>query len=241
MTEPKLSLFQIESELLGLVQQRADALDRHAALSPDDLSGHHDITEEITTIDGLIRDYVKREVRKVDGIALAIKEFTARAAVHAAEAAELAAKAKREEETVERIKQTALMVMQEFGDKKLEGRLYTLVRQGNGGMRALTIAQPDLVPEPYKTVTLRLPLSLLPGIMALMAAEVQRNIREVSRDVDSQQVRYTIEQCEISETNIRKFGEANGWTPEQIATELNKIERVPGCRLEPRGEHLRIK
>ena len=55
-----------------------------------------------------------------------------------------------------RIKAMVLEVMQEFNEKKLPGRLFTITRQGNGGQQALTIAQPDLVPLVHKAITVEL-------------------------------------------------------------------------------------
>lgn len=235
LSEPRLSLFQIETELLGLIEARADAQERRSQPGMQEDSG---ITEELATIDGLIRDYMKREVAKVDGIALTVKEFAARAKVHKEAAEELLAKARHEEETVERIKAMVLNVMQEVGEKKFQGRLYTLARHGNGGVRALTVAQPDLVPLERKCCTIELRADVV-GAFSEQFAGTYR-IVEIAHP-DNQSIRLILEEAERAESEIKKWAEAEKWTPEQIATAMNMIERVPGCRLEERGEHLRIK
>jgi hypothetical protein len=155
-TTPRLSLFQIESELLQLIDARADVLERMETMSPDELTATPEIGAELATVEGLIRDYLKAEVRKVDGCAFAIKEYEARASARSQEAERMKASADRDAETAKRIKAMVLEVMQEFGEKKLSGRLFTISRQGNGGVQALTIAQPDLVPLEMKRCTIEL-------------------------------------------------------------------------------------
>jgi hypothetical protein len=150
---PRLSLFQIEAELLQLIDVRDDVLERMSAMSPDQLTASPEIGAELTTVECLIRDYLKAEVRKVDGCAFAIKEFEARAAARSQEAERMKASADRDAETAKRIKAMVLEVMQEFDEKKLPGRLFTITRQVNGGVQPLTISQPDLVPLSCKRVT----------------------------------------------------------------------------------------
>jgi hypothetical protein len=207
-TTPRLSLFQIEAELLGLLDQREDAEQRHSEAK--DMRLILEIEQELKVIEGLIRDYVKAEVRKVDGCAFAIKEFEARAAARSQEAERMKASADCDAETAKRIKAMVLEVMQEFGEKKLPGRLFTISRQGNGGQQALTIVQPDLVPLEFKRVTVEL------------RADVCRQFAEQFAG------QYRI--VEIVHPDSKGIREA-----------LERGEHVMGCRLEDRGEHIRIK
>lgn len=207
---PRLSLFQIEAELLGLIDQREDALERMAAMSPDELTASPEIGQELSVVEGLIRDYLKREVKKVDGIAYAIKEFQARALAKTAAAKDLEMSAKRDAETVDRIKAMVLEVMQEFGEKKLPGRLFTITRQGNGGVQALNIAQPDLVPERYIGVNVTLRLD---------------------------EWKILVEQCRPTVLGLPLLEPY----PRMIREALERGEGVMGCKLEERGEHIRIK
>jgi hypothetical protein len=214
MSETRLSLFQIESELLGLIDQREDALERLAMSHHPDSSGVENmssvIEEELAVIDGLIRDYLKREVKKVDGIAFAVKEYEARAVAQAEEAKQMIAKAEKNSETVKRIKQMVLEVMQEFGEKKLPGRLFTISRQGNGGVQPLTIAQPDLVPLEMKRVTVELKATVVEDFAEQFAGQY-RVTRQAEPDA------------------------------KDIRVALERGEGVMGARLEERGEHIRIK
>ncbi len=206
MSETRLSLFQIESELLGLIDQREEALERLlAAMTP---AKHGEAVQEVSVLDGLIRDYLKREVKKVDGCAFAIKEYEARSAAKYTESAKLADAALRDEETAKRIKQMVLEVMQEFGEKKLPGRLFTISRQGNGGVKTLTIAQPDLVPLTFQIFTVEI------------GAEV---FNDFAAQFDG---------------HFRVVGDVH---PDMIREALERDEGVMGAKLEPRGEHIRIK
>lgn len=207
---PRLSLFAIEAELLGLIDQREDALERMAAMSPDELTASPEIGQEIAVVEGLIRDYLKREVRKVDSIAFAVKEYEARSEARKVEAERMKASADRDAETAKRIKAMVLDVMQEFGEKKLPGRLFTITRQGNGGMRALTIAQPDLVPLELKRVTV--------DLRADLAADFAKQFSGGYR---------ILEDVHPSASDIRVM--------------LEHGEGVMGCKLEERGEHLKIR
>lgn len=63
---PSLSLYSIESELTQLLDYRDSALQEGA------------LPETLAAIDGQIEQYFAREVKKVDGIAHAIRVYAAR-------------------------------------------------------------------------------------------------------------------------------------------------------------------
>lgn len=221
LQKTKLSLFQIESELRGLVELRCDAQDRLAELEaihaarPDPAIGEaiHTVRDELTVADGLIRAYIGKEVQKVDSIAHVLLDLEGRRFLHSQEADRLKMLAAGEEATAKRIKEMVLLVMDEFGVAKLEGALHDLKAQGNGGVPALTIAQPDLVPEGYKTVSFQIPLSYVKRLLDAVPHEVTRQLQQTGTGFDN--------------TGIRAA--------------LVADKGVPGCRLEPRGRHLRIK
>lgn len=223
MERTRLSLFGIKSDLRGLVEQRCDALDRLTELRTASLtSGEHEVTlapeideteAELATLDGLIRQYIGKELEKIDSTAHVILDLTARQQIHKAEADRLYMIAANEEATVKRIKELVLLVMDEFGEKKLRGAMHDLSSVGNGGVQALTIAQPDIIPDSFRTVTFRVPALLLKTILDTLPAIASMQMKEVERGFDSQLIRASLEHN-------------NG---------------VPGCRLEPRGKHLRVR
>lgn len=225
-TTPRLSLFQIEAELLGLIDAREDVLERIQAV-PEGSDGFTEklngLAQEVATIDGLMHDYIKAEIKKVDGIAFHIKEFTARSEAKAKAAADLQRAADRDAETAKRIKSMVLEVMQEFGEKKLPGRLFTITRQGNGGVQALTIAQPDLIPFTHKRVIVK----CSQPIWRLIRAYLERfwgDNADMTYDELFQRIEVEAEP-----------------DPAVIRRDLESQQGVPGCRLEERGEHIRIK
>lgn len=231
-TTPRLSLFQIESELLGLIDQREDALERARA--------GEDVLDELAVIDGLILDYVKAEIKKVDGIAIHIKEYTARSEAKAKAASELQTSANRDAETAKRIKAMVLQVMQEFDEKKLPGKLFTITRQANGGVAPLVIAQPDLVPDRFQIVSVRMSLDEWKRVRGLL--EKKKVVCEAGRpEPNNGAVRAALESADKQETALHLEAAGNGWTEEQLSAALSKVERVPGARIEDRGEHVRIK
>jgi Siphovirus Gp157 len=243
-TTPRLSLFQIEAELLGLLDQREDAEQRHsdAKEMPVILA----IEEELKAIEGLIRDYVKAEVRKVDSCAFAIKEYEARAAARSQEAERMKASSDRDAETAKRIKAVVLEVMQEFNEKKFSGRLFTISRQGNGGVQALTIAQPDLVPDHLRTVTVRIRGNDFKAI----PRDTARSMEIVSDEPNNGAIRAILERAEVERKAIMEEAEilAKGASEaalysqkDYIGKKLARLSGVPGTRLEPRGEHVKIK
>ncbi len=212
----KLSLFQIEADIRALVEQRCDAQDRlteleamHAA-KPDEATGEaiHAVKDELTTVDGLIRAYLGKEVKKVDSIAHVLLDLEARRQIHVNESARLKMLADGEEATAKRIKEMVLLVMDEFDTKILEGTIHDLKAQGSGGLQALTIAQPDMVPLELKRVTVTIALSAWEKVKHMVGLPVRCLIEE-----DTQAIRAA----------------------------LDRGEGVPGCRLEPRGKHLRIR
>lgn len=249
----KLSLFQIESEIRGLVEQRCDAQERldeleHAhSAAPNEAIGEaiHAVRDEITVADGLIRAYIGKEVQKVDNIAHVLMDLEGRRFLHAQEASRLKMLADGEEATIKRIKEMVLLVMDEFMVPKLEGALHDLKAQGNGGVQALTIAQPDMVPDHLRTVTLRMRADDFKA-----HSDVLRCVEVLANEPNGAAIRQILERAEPE----RKLVMEESAVLEKDASEaallscrfyikrkLDKLPGVPGCRLEPRGRHIRVR
>lgn len=234
---PRMSLFQISSDLRGLIEQRTDAEERREQSAIDGLFPLESIEQEIATIDGLIRQYIRAEIRKVDGIAAAIKEFDARAEIHLKESDRLRKLAEQEQETSDRIRETAIAVMTELGETKMRGEMSALRVQNNGGVQPLNIAQPDMVPEKYQVVTFELRSDMFEYFCTQFegAYKIKQHLHP-----DNGAVRKVLEAAQRSEAAIEILAETEKWTPEEKQQAMSKVERVPGCRLDPRGVHLRI-
>jgi hypothetical protein len=168
--------------------------------------------QELTVLDGLIRDYIGKELDKIDATAHVILELKARALIHREEADRLYMIAKNEAQTEARIKELVLAVMEQFGEKKLRGNARTLSAVGNGGVQALTIGQPDLVPLALRRVKVELSGTDDARVVGLL---MERGIP------------FLLGESEAHAGLIRQRLEAG--------------EGVAGCRLEPLGTHLRVK
>lgn len=103
-----------------------------------------------------IREYISKEIRKVDGVAYYLKEFEARAAAAKEEAKRLKARADAWERRHERLEEMVKSVMLMSGKARLDGDANTLRLQRCPP--SVEIAQPELVPSEYQRVTLKMPL-----------------------------------------------------------------------------------
>lgn len=136
-----LTLYQIESDLAQLIEER-------------DCAEYESDSEALAVIDGLIKDYIGREARKIDSGAALIKSDLATAKLLKEEAARLTDRAKAFENRAARIKAAWCEAMGAQGIKELKSEHNTILRKGNGGVRPLEIRQPELVPTELQTVTL---------------------------------------------------------------------------------------
>jgi Siphovirus Gp157 len=132
-----LSLFQIESDLAQLCEER------------DRADGDGD-GEAVAVLDGLIKDYLSREATKIDSGAALIRSDTAAAKMLREEAERLLGRAKAFEARAERIKRAWCEAMAAQGIKELKSPHATIRRQGNGGLRPLEIEE---APQQYTDIT----------------------------------------------------------------------------------------
>ncbi len=129
MSAATLSLYDIESQLLQLLEFRESA----------------ETPEEKAAADKEIEKYIQLEIRKVDGIAKFIRNEEAAAEVISKEVSRLRARVDRHITRVQWMKNLALEAMHLINEKKLEGDTNTLRRQDNP--EALVITSPDLIPS----------------------------------------------------------------------------------------------
>lgn len=146
-----LSLFDIEKglhELLGAWQE---------AETP----------EALEAAEAAIKAYAEAEVRKVDGIRRYIRACEAQAEAAKEEASLQSRRAIAWEARAEHLKHFCFEAMQAFDFRKLEGRTGAMRIKGNGGKQAVTITNPDLVPDEFRdaTITWSLPRWEAAGIV----------------------------------------------------------------------------
>ena len=204
-----LSLYVIEDALAQLLAAREDLLAEQPGLRDAD-----ERDQELAAVELALEDYVRQEVSKVDGIHSYLKYARITADVARQDAKEASTRAKRLEDSVDRVKRIAAAVMEQQGKKRLEGtggRM--LLLKGNGGVAPLTI-QDDIVPDAYCSFDVRL--------TGQVWATIRQYLPVRSRDL---------------------FDKCSNRAPSQtlIRVALEAGEEVPGAHLEPRGVHLEVK
>jgi hypothetical protein len=118
MSTPNLSLYGIKTELLELLRYREE-IAGSADMTPAE------IKESLEVVDDRIREYVGREVAKVDGIAAYLRECEARAEVLKMEAQRIMNQSRSWTERGARIETVTLGVMLKLGATELDGATST--------------------------------------------------------------------------------------------------------------------
>lgn len=192
---PNLTLYGIETELMQLIAYR-DAVLEDPELTPEEQK------ESLVAIDESILEYVKAEVKKVDGIAYYLREFETRAAAVEAEMARLKHQRDMWHSRGENLKQLCIQVMQTTGNRRLEGRLSTLSLRKCPA--SVEVAQPELVPADFQRVRVTMSKSMWDAIVETLGSEL------------------AMETCKASEAEPMKS---------EIKAVLQAGAGVPGCTL----------
>jgi len=199
-----VSLWNIETALLELVAFREEA----------------QTDEERQAADDQIQQYVAREVTKVDNIRAFVKhcELVANAAKE--EAAVQTERQRIWEARRARVMEMARVTMEMAGLKRLEGRTGSLLRKANGGVQPVDVSNPEMLPEEYADVTVKMPLDVWTELCEAMdAMPIWESVGPA---------------CPASACHV-----APNLT--RIRETLLRGEGVPGASLRPRGEHLECK
>lgn len=225
---PPMVLHQISAELAALQQAREEAEDEGAL--PDTLK----------TFDVEIQRYVDAQLTKGDGIAHVI---------HAEEDAELAADREIERVTKirnrhrarkERIKTMALYTMQTYNVKSIN----RLSRRLAGGKQTLE-ADLGILPDQYQNVSVKMPLTLWRALVPVVAeADLCRIYeRNPQREADNERIRAALAQsvlCPECKGDFATQLAMTGWICPRCENKGTIPQSVPGARLLPRSEHLRV-
>jgi hypothetical protein len=163
MSAPNLSLYNIKVELLELLREReniAGAVD----MTPEE------IKQSLEVVDDRIREYVTREVEKVDGIAAYLRECEAHAAALRIEASRIIGHAKAWEARGERLESVTLGVMLKLEATQLDGATSTFKVHKNPP--SLDVQNPAALPAEYRRIKVTLTAALWERALgALMATE----------------------------------------------------------------------
>jgi hypothetical protein len=239
------SLFVIEHGLSDLFDARQE-LEEQVCFTPEEQADKRAAQD---AVDLAIVEYVTAEIRKVDNIARFLIELKARRAAVLAEIQRLEGITRACENTFSRISEIVLQIMRDTDTKKLEGKLSSLRRQANGGVLAVEVVQPDLVPEEFQRVTVQMPLSMWEGLAELVSTEGLTKVKRTSQKPDLTAIRKELEKrvpcpaCKGKGRVVDPDPEANHEIAiicETCGGEGTVSNGVPGCRLAERGEHLRV-
>ena len=137
-----LALYEIAQELLSLKQLRDDA-------------EYEGDAEAVAVIDGQIQEWVRGCLAtKADGVRGYLKHLAVHVVEWQEEANRFTGLAKKAREDSDRLKSYVLDAMRLIDVKQIAGSKgdVLLRRRGNGGVKPLVIAQPELVPRSHKRV-----------------------------------------------------------------------------------------
>jgi hypothetical protein len=233
-----LSLYNIEDSLQQLMELRTQAIEEGDA-------------EAEKVIDQQIAEYLTKEVAKVTSYVALIRSREAVVSEAAIEIARMQMILEAAKRDVERLKKTALDVMNRFGVRELKATPGGGLRiQANGGLQPLEIegalSPGAALPQEFFSVTVKMPFPVWAAIIRTMTEAGAYPMLGTAR-----------EQIEPNTTAIRealkqrvtcpecKGSRFVGFYPDGEPCPLCKQEgtiaaTVPGAKLLDRGEHVRV-
>lgn len=220
------SLYQLEAAIVELFALRDEA-------------EHEADSQSVAVIDQEIQKWVAAELRKVDGVVSFIRETDVRAHILETEAKRLTRRAQVWRAKGQRVADAALRAMQDHGiTKPLHGNSSTLRIQKNGGQEPLELSEGHLLPTEYRLIT----VTLRETEWSKIAEQISYAV-DVKMSADNAGIRAALKQrVTCPECN----GHGSYWDT-GAAIRCVRCEgsgtipnSVPGARLVPRGEHLRI-
>lgn len=237
------SLWVIEDALRGLMEARESLLQdletiQNGNLLQDDRT-EEDIREQIGAVDTALTEYIQALPSKIDSIHGWLAFSKSMLAAAKFEAARFAMAAKRIETNMDRLKAYVLGVMRKAEIKRYNGTAGRyLLRKGNGGIAPLTVDGWDgkdlradaPLPREYRDVVVRLPADDFDG-----PAISWRDCKVLAVVPNQERIREALGQSCFLCGGTGSMTEE----PERCgACGGDGKARVPGARLEERGEHL---
>ncbi len=189
--------------------------------------------------------YLTKEAAKVTSYVGLIRSREATAAAAKLEEERIRAIRKAAEADVERLKANALAVMQRFDVKELRATPGGgLRRQGNGGLQAMDVPDETKLSEPYRTATVKMSLRLLRWFMKDLSEVDCREVYGTVTAANEPAIREALKQrvpcMECKAHPGWSSPPPNSETCPRCKGETTIPASVPGARLLPRGEHVKI-
>jgi Siphovirus Gp157 len=221
MHPPNLTLYQIETELLELVQLR-DEIAEEVCVTPEAVNERD---QTLAAIDLQVQEYLKREVQKVDNVAGFIRECTARAEIAKKEAERYMEIYRTWSHREKRVKDFAAEAIRQTVDERAitEATQGTVIKRLQGKRAQLKLCKsPASVAEPID--------------MSLLPEEYQKVIATLPADLWNRAMKAAMN-AGINLSAVRATTEPMRG---EIAARLKSGEPVPGVRLIEDNCHVRI-
>jgi hypothetical protein len=181
-----LSLWNIEQGLADLFEQREQALQELGAPELSDL-----LMPELERLDLAIAAYMKAEVQKVDGVRGWWKYLEMMRDAAKDEARTMQDRAQAFDRQLTVLKSAILVTLEEMQfragkPRKLEGKTGSISLVGNGGRQPVVITDEALIPDEYRTVTVKMNAELwrkvcasLPDLAGLQECRKEPNLTAI--------------------------------------------------------------
>jgi hypothetical protein len=229
-----LTLYGLEATLMRLMFEREELVAEGLSVIEKDIE---------------IREYVSKEIRKVDGVCFYLREFEARAAAAKEEAKRLRARADAWEARHDRLEEMVKSVMLMSGKARLDGDSNTLRLVKNPS--SVEIAQPELVPDEYQKVVVTMPHSLwarvvraIPEALLLEVGEHSKETSEPMKSMIAEALKQKIPCTVCDGVGVREVYAGDGDKVDQTCLACKgtgKVNQgVPGCSLVTDKMSLRV-
>ncbi len=211
-----LTLYSLQDELAQLISVRAEM---------------SETGEDTATIDAAIAEYMQALPEKVDSVAHVIHTLESQIALAKVEEDRLEARRKKFSAALDRLKAYVVDVLSQIpepkrGSRKIEGSTATLCLVKNGGLEALDITEPTIVPDEMCVAEVRMPWSDWERITPL---DLQDRAKRVP---DNAAIRAALKSpCWLCAGKDEDCDQCGG----------TGLSTVPGARLLPRGQRLEVK
>ncbi len=201
--------------------------------------------EDTAAIDGEIANYFARDVtrEKIDTVINFLRYAGAQEIIARNEAKRTKSLASRWEAQIAFLKDAAKAVLENSGQKALEGNSAgKLILKGNGSVQPLEITDASLIPEELVQYTLR----LSGDVLVRMGEHIDWNYWIENEDVQMERVPHNERiRAELEKPCDRCDGSGRDPMPncntECLQCDGAKTRHVPGARLLERGSHVEIK
>ena len=230
--EPNMSLWAIEASVAQLLQiiDDPEAQEEERSVAIAELERY--VAAEVKKVDAVRA--VIRHCEREEAEALAAKKMALQEAELQSGRAQVFASRR------DRIKRMVMAAMEFMGVRKLEGRTGRLRVQANGGKQALTITDRSLIPAEYEDVVVRMPARIW-----VRHSPPEFSTAAKTVEVATDRIRKTLETpCAVCDGRavVDAGQDADGQPVVKGCDACAGTGRmlVPGARLEPRGEQLRV-